>query len=140
MNMFLGAFRLPSVVSSVVFIGLVGFLGIAKADPIPPGWSAQNMEVVSYTSVDGKPGFKISLTRAGDRLYAITAHYSVPGWSVIDVTDAKNPKVVKFIPGPENTNTVQVDIADGIMVAALGRPENREGTGLDPSKPCERST
>jgi hypothetical protein len=64
-----------------------------------------------YTSVEGKPGFKISLTRAGDRLYAITAHYSVPGWSVIDVTDAKNPKVVKFIPGPENTNTVQVDIA-----------------------------
>jgi hypothetical protein len=56
---------------------------------------------------------------------------------VVDVTDPRNPKTVKFIPGPPNTNTVQVDIADGIMVAALGRPENRAGTGMDPNKPYE---
>ncbi len=137
MKVFSRTGRLPKILISTVVIALAGFCSAAKADRIPPGWTASNMEVVSYTSVNDKPGFKISLTRAGDRLYAITAHYSVPGWSVIDVTDPKNPKVVKFIPGPANTNTVQVDIADGIMVAALGRPENREGTGLDPNKPYE---
>ena len=109
----------------------------AQADPVPPGWSAQNMEVLGYTIMDGRPGFKLTMTRANNRWYLITAHYSVPGWSVIDVTDPKNPQTVKFIPGPPNTNTVQVDMADGIMVASLGRPENRGGTGMDPSKPYE---
>jgi hypothetical protein len=118
MKVFSRTGSLPKILISTVVIALAGFCSAAKADRIPPGWTASNMEVVSYTSVNDKPGFKISLTRAGDRLYAITAHYSVPGWSVIDVTDPKNPKVVKFIPGPANTNTVQVDIADGIMVAA----------------------
>ena len=137
MNTLSKTYGLPKLLCLTLFLSLSSIVSSPKADTIPPGWSSENMEVVSYTSVNDKPGFKISLTRAGDRLYAITAHYSVPGWSVIDVTDPKNPKVVKFIPGPDNTNTVQVDIADGIMVAALGRPENRAGTGLDPNKPYE---
>lgn len=53
-------------------------LPLAQADPVPPGWTAENMEVLGYTSMDGRPGFKISMTRAGDRWHAITAHYHVP--------------------------------------------------------------
>lgn len=104
----------------------------AHADPIPQGWTAENMEVVGYTIMNDHPAFKITMTRSGDRWYLIGAHYNVPGWSVIDVTDPRNPTVAKFIPGPANTNTVQVDLADNIMVAALGRPENRAGTDMDP--------
>lgn len=126
-----------TLIKTALLFGALATLPAAHADPIPPGWTAENMEVLGYTVMDGRPGFKISMTRAGDRWYAITAHYNVPGWSVVDVTDPRNPKTVKFIPGPANTNTVQLDIADGIMVAALGRPENRAGTGMDPKKPYE---
>jgi hypothetical protein len=56
---------------------------------------------------------------------------------VVDVTDPKNPRVAKFIPGPANTSTNQVDLADGILVAALGRPTAREDAGMDAKKPYE---
>ena len=41
------------------------------------------------------------------------------GWSILDVTDTADPRVLKFIEGPENTGTWQVDIADGLMITAL---------------------
>lgn len=116
---------------------LASTLATAHADPVPAGWTAQNMAVVGYTIMKDHPAFKLTMTRAGNRWYLITAHYNVPGWSVVDVTDARNPTVAKFIPGPPNTNTVQVDLAENILVAALGRPENRAGTGLDPKNPYE---
>ena len=95
-----------TILKTALLFGALSALPVAHADPITPGWTAENMEVLGYTIMDGRPGFKISMTRAGDRWYAITAHYNVPGWSVIDVTDPRDPKTVKFIPGPANTNTV----------------------------------
>ncbi|HZN25796.1 MAG TPA: hypothetical protein VFB75_16335 [Burkholderiales bacterium] len=107
------------------------------ADKPPPGWSASNVELVGYTMMNGHPAFKITMTRAGDRWYIIGGHYNVPGWSVIDVTDPRNPRVAKFIPGPPNTSTNQVDFADGILVASLVRPNNRLDAGLDPKNPFQ---
>jgi hypothetical protein len=83
------------------------------------------------------PAFKITMTRARDRWYIIGGHYTVPGWSVVDVTDPKNPMVAKFIPGPANTSTNQVDLADNILVAALSRPTAREDAGMDAKKPYQ---
>jgi hypothetical protein len=83
------------------------------------------------------PAFKITMTRARDRWYIIGGHYTVPGWSVVDVTDPKNPTVAKFIPGPANTSTNQVDLADNILVAALSRPTAREDAGMDAKKPYQ---
>src|SRR5512132_132222 len=91
----------------------------AWADTPPPGWSAENVELLGYTIMNDHPAFKITMTRANDRWYIIGGHYTVPGWSVVDVTDPKNPHVAKFSPGPENTSTTQVVSADGILVASL---------------------
>jgi hypothetical protein len=66
--------------TAVIMFGLICF---ARADPIPPGWTAENMEVVGYTIMNDHPAFKLTMTRAGDRWYLIGAHYNVPGWSVI---------------------------------------------------------
>src|SRR5712672_4701357 len=74
----------------------------ARADTPPAGWTASNVELVGYTIMNEHPAFKITMTRAGDRWYIIGGHYNIPGWSVIDVTDPKNPRVAKFIPGPPN--------------------------------------
>jgi hypothetical protein len=109
----------------------------ARADTPPAGWTASNVELVGYTIMNEHPAFKITITRAGDRWYIIGGHYNIPGWSVVDVTDPKNPHVAKFIPGPPNTSTNQVDSADGILVGALGRPVNREDAGMDAKKPYE---
>src|SRR5258706_8928613 len=130
---------LPVTIRRMALTAIIvfGLISSVHADPIPPGWTAENMEVVGYTIMNDHPAFKLTMTRAGDRWYLIGAHYNVPGWSVIDVTDPRKPVVAKFIPGPPNTNTVQVDLADNILVAALGRPENRAGTGLDPKSPYE---
>jgi hypothetical protein len=105
------------------------------ADAPPSGWSAHNVELLGYTPMNGNSAFKITMTRAGDRWYIIGGHYNIPGWSVVDVTDPRNPFVAKFIPGPSNTSTNQVDLADGILVAALGRPNNREDVGMTAKKP-----
>src|ERR1700749_2696282 len=92
-----------------------------QADVPPLGWTPSNVELLGYTLMNEHPAFKITMTRAGDRYYIVGGHYNIPGWSVVDVTDPKNPKVAKFIPGPANTSTNQVDLADGILVGALGR-------------------
>jgi hypothetical protein len=121
----------PAVIAAAAAISL------AHADTPPPGFSASNVELVGYTLMNEHPAFKITMTRARDRWYIIGGHYTVPGWSVVDVTDPKNPTVAKFIPGPANTSTNQVDLADNILVAALSRPTAREDAGMDAKKPYQ---
>lgn len=125
------------VLLAAAAIGASIVSGTSQADPIPPGWSADNVEVLGYTIMGGRTGFKLTMTRAGDRWYLVTGHYNVPGWSVVDVTDPKNPTVAKFIPGPPNTSTNQVDLADNILLASLVRPIRREDVGMDASKPYQ---
>lgn len=109
----------------------------ARADTPPAGWTANNVELLGYTNMNEHTALKITMTRAGDRWCIIGGHYNIPGWSVIDVTDPKNPRVAKFIAGPPNTSTNQVDLADGILVGALGRPTNREDAGMDAKTPYD---
>jgi len=106
-----------------------------QADAPPAGWTASNVELLGYTLMNEHPAFKITMTRKGDRYYIVGGHYNIPGWSVVDVTDPRNPHVAKFIPGPTNTTTNQVDLSDDILVAALGRPTDREDAGMFVNKP-----
>src|SRR3954451_19070841 len=132
--------KLLRLVSSA--LALAAFAGCAthtamgpKADTPPAGWTASNVELLGYTIMNEHPAFKITMTRKGDRYYIVGGHYNIPGWSVVDVTDPRNPHVAKFIPGPTNTSTNQVDMADDILVAALGRPFEREDAGMFTDKP-----
>ncbi len=132
--------RRGRLAAAALLLSIAGALApaAASADPIPKGWTAENMEVLGYTIMNGHPAFKISMTSANGRYYLIAGHYNIPGWSVIDVTNPRDPKVVSFIPGPPNTSTSQVDVADGILVAALGKPNgSKADAGLDGSKPYE---
>ncbi len=49
------------------------------------------------------------------------AHLWHRGWSILDVTDPSSPELVKFIPGPQNTWTIQIQVAEGKMITALER-------------------
>src|SRR5271169_319305 len=53
----------------------------------------------------------------------------------VEVTDPKDPKVVKEIEGPANTATDQMEIADGKMITALAKIS--PGWGGDPKKPFD---
>jgi hypothetical protein len=105
----------------------------AHADPIPAGWAAENMEVGWLHNHEWPSGFKITMTKGGRSLLLCRRALQHSGWSVVDVTNPADPKVAKFIPGPANTSTNQVDLADNILVAALGRPTERLDVGMDPA-------
>jgi hypothetical protein len=85
----------------------------AAADPIPPGWEASKLEPVGYSGVDNRKGaFKIALKKVNGRWYMYVGHLWHFGWSILDVTDPRDPKFVKFLAGADNTWNIQVTLHD----------------------------
>jgi hypothetical protein len=107
--------------------------GMAAADPIPPGAVAEGVQAIGYSNLQDRPGFKMSILRAGDRWYLYLGHFWHSGWTIVDVTDPAKPAVVKFVPGPDNTWTLQMEIAENRMITALEKIP--PGWGGDPAKP-----
>src|SRR4051812_29097917 len=103
--------------------------------PPPETLERHGIEVAGYHDLDGRPGFKLALQRHGDRWYLYLGHLWHRGWSVVDVTDPQAPRLCRFIEGPANTWTIQVQVADGRMVTALEKPN--EGWGVEPGLPFE---
>jgi hypothetical protein len=89
--------------------------------PIPAGYFAQNVEPISYHDLNGRPAFKLALQEVNDRWYLYLAHLWHRGWSILDVTDPTAPEFVGYIPSPENTWTIQIQVADGKMITGLER-------------------
>ncbi|MCE2981454.1 MAG: hypothetical protein LW923_16655, partial [Betaproteobacteria bacterium] len=65
-------------------------------DPFPPGKAySKGFEMVGYTDLQGRPGFKMALHRvpgnpttgAGERWYLYTAQFWCSGFSIVEVTD-----------------------------------------------------
>jgi hypothetical protein len=116
-----------------------------RAEPIPPGWSAENMEPIGFTSLSGRYGaFKMSIRQVDGRWYLYTGHTFDQGWSIIDVTDPRDPKHVKFIPwkAPQGWITSQLTVAGNLMVTSLNsfKDRNPADGGIliwDVSKPTE---
>ena len=108
-------------------------MSTSMADPIPPGYFVKNMEVVGYSSLNDKPGFKMSVRHVGDKWYLYLGHFWQAGWTILDVTQPSDPKVVKFIPGPDNTWTLQMDMAEDTMITALEKAP--KVWGGDPTRP-----
>ena len=116
--------QMRCMLNKVLRPGVAGILSLAPAmagfaDPIPEGYRAENVEVVGYVDAAGSSPFKMSLLQDGDTWYMYASNLFHRGWSILDVTDPADPTVLKFIEGPENTGTWQVDIADGLMITAL---------------------
>jgi hypothetical protein len=86
-----------------------------------PDFFAHNMELISYHPLGGKPAFKLAAQEINRRWYLYMGHLWHRGWTILDVTDPTSPQHVAFVPGPENTWTIQVQVADGKMITALER-------------------
>jgi hypothetical protein len=87
--------------------------------PLPTGAYARNIDVIGYSELDERPGFKLDIQRVGERWYLYMGHLWHRGWTIVDVTDPAAPEVVRFIPGPMNTWTIQMVVAEAKMVTAL---------------------
>ena len=108
----------------------------SHADSIPPGWEASNMEPIGYSSLENRKGaFKMAIKKVNGRWYLYMGHLWHYGWSIVDVTDPRDPKFLKTIPGPGNTWTIQMTLHDNIMVTALEK--SSVAWGADPNKPNE---
>jgi hypothetical protein len=61
------------------------------------------------------------MQEVNNRWYLYVAHLWHRGWSVLDVSDPAAPELCAFVPGPENTWTIQIQVAEGRMITALER-------------------
>ena len=91
------------------------------AQTTPEGYFARNVEPIGYHDLNGKPAFKLAMQEVNHRWYLYVAHLWHRGWSILDVTDPTVPEFCTHIPGPENTWTIQIQVADGKMITGLER-------------------
>jgi hypothetical protein len=113
--------------------GIVFSVQSSQTQNIPQGFSASNFRVVGYSEIDGRPGFKMAIREVAGRWYLYMGHLWHRGWTIMDVSDPAEPEVLKFVPGPENTWSIQMDLHDDIMITGLEQVSRRWGG--DPSKP-----
>ena len=107
-------------------VGLVALLTFtlgrtlsAQAQALPPGYQGKQVQAVGYSDLNGRPAFKMSIREHRGRWYLYLGHFWHRGWSIVDVTDPAAPVVVKFVPGPANTFTGQMELSGNMMVTAL---------------------
>ncbi len=99
----------------------------------PRGAVSRGLQFVGYADLAGRPASRMVIHEAGGRWYLYAGHAWHPGWSVIDVTDAAVPRLVRFIAGPANTDTGQMELAGTRMITPLARvPEDRGGRPGEP--------
>lgn len=100
------------------------------------GYEAQGIVPVAYSDVDGRGGaFKLAIQEVDGRWLLYMGHLWHGGWTIMDVTDPSQPRVVNFIDGPENTWTIQMEVAEGKMITSL--EHKPESWGGDPNAPSE---
>ena len=123
--------------ASALVAGVAMLPGVrAAADQIPAGWETSNLKPVGYSGLDGRGGaFKMAIRQVNNHWYLYLGHLWHSGWSIVDVTDPANPRVEKFISGPDNTWTIQMELHGTLMVTAL--QQKTADWGGDPGKPSE---
>ena len=122
--------------AAVLFLGVVLLSSTAAAQQVPTGWLGNNVETVGYSELDGRPGFKLAIKESKGRWYMYMGHLWHHGWTIVDVTEPKTPKVVKFIPyespNADNSWTIQVDVHGNRMITNAASAGFEQG---DPTKP-----
>jgi hypothetical protein len=110
-------------VSLLLFLVIVGLGARSYERPGPSRQAfASNFDFVGYHDLDGRPVFKLAVQPAGDRWYLYASHFWDRGWSVLDVTEPSKPRLLAFVPGPENTATLQIQVAGTLMLTSLEAP------------------
>ncbi|MBT5369433.1 MAG: hypothetical protein HOL05_15485, partial [Nitrospinaceae bacterium] len=97
--------------------------------------SAENIELIGYHDLEKRPAFKIAMQEVNERFYLYLSTFWQSGWTVLDVTDPASPEHCDWLPGPDNCWTLQVQVADGLMITSMEKIP--EGWGPRPNDPPE---
>jgi hypothetical protein len=115
----------------------VGCAALAPAIPRRSEILSHNVEVVAYEPLDDRPAFKLAITERHGRWWLYTGHFWHRGWSVVEVTDPRRPRLANFLEGPHNTFTGQVDLHGDTMITALEQGLTNANWGFDKDGPFE---
>ena len=88
----------------------------------------ENVTPLGYHDLEGRPGFKMGVWETDGTWYLYIGHLFHSGWSVLDVTDPRNPTLENFIEGPPDTWTLQMLGIDGRLITYYEQP----AVGWDP--------
>lgn len=80
---------------------------------------SDKVDLVAYHDLNGRSGFKLAMHESEGRFFLYVAALWEPGFTILDVTDPSRPEFVRWVPGPRNTWTIQVQIADQTMITSL---------------------
>lgn len=81
---------------------------------------SKNMEYLGSHDLNGIPALKMGMQEVDGRFFLYAAPWLASGWHILDVTEPSKPKHLRWIPGPGgNTQTWQVQVADGLMITGL---------------------
>jgi hypothetical protein len=74
---------------------------------------ARNMRIVAHSDQGGRAdGMQLMVHRG----FAYVSHMFSGGFSVLDVRDARNPRVVNYTPAPANTWTIHLQTHDDLLL------------------------
>jgi hypothetical protein len=124
------------MLAGLVTTGMLGAYGRASA-AVPQGAAMHNVEVIAYHDLERRPGFKLTILERDGRWYLYTGCFWHRGWNIIDVTDPGRPELLNFVAGPDNTFTLQVDLAENTLITALEKGLGNAPWGLDANAPFE---
>ena len=75
----------------------------------------------------GKPGFQMAMQKANGHYYLYATSFRWNGINILDVTDPKNPRKIKWMEGfwaddsiHDGQSTPKIQIADGLLILAHG--------------------
>ena len=80
---------------------------------------AMGTELIGYHDLSDRPGFKMAMQEVDGRFFLYVAAMWEPGLSILDVTDPTRPQLVRWLEGPPNTWTIQVQVADGKLIMGM---------------------
>lgn len=97
---------------------------------VPGAVERENVELVGYDDLDGRENaFKMGVQEVDDRWYLYLAHFWHSGWTIVDVTDPSDPTFERFVEGPPDTTTTNIQVVDGTMITSLEPPIHADEDG-----------
>ena len=76
----------------------------------------ENVDLLAYHDLDGRSGLNLALQEAGGRFFLYVAGFWHSGWTILEVTDPEHPQLLRWLDGPPNTMTIQVQVVIGEQV------------------------